>query len=236
MNHVGTLTASDPADWLVDTRQLDLSHPKLRITAHKLTQAKQTLAARAGAIHDFVRRLPFAASADSHTLSASEVLSRGSGDCHSKGVLFTALCRAAGLPARLLFVQVRARFLAGILDGGPEALPHAVGQVWVDGHWVSTDSYVVDPLLFVRAKSLLRERGLDCGWGVVDDASGYWDGRHSCLHQFRRGDVLARYGAFHDPQHFHAASGERPGWAGQLKYAVAAHLVNRRVRAVRAHG
>lgn len=216
--------------WLEDTPQLDLSHPKLRITAHKLTQSRQTLHERAAAIHDFVRRMPFSAVPGAHELKASEILARGAGDCHAKGVLFIALCRAAGLPARLLLVEVRTRFLAGMLDGAPPTIAHVVGQVKVDGKWVSTDGYVIDPLMFARAKQSLRNRGMDSGWGIVCDAKGSWDGRSNCLQQFHPADVVATLGVYADLDDFRRRHLEpRRGWLYALKYFLGSLLVNRRV-------
>lgn len=226
--------APHPDPWLRETAQLDFSEAKVHITAQKLTQARQSHAARAAAVQDFVRRMPFAASAHGSAVRASQVLREGRGDCHSKGVLFTALCRAAGLPARLLFVNLKPRFLTGILPDGPDAMPHAVGQVLVGGEWRSTDGYVVDPVLFARAKELLRDSGQHCGWGIVAGASGYWNGESDCLQQFDPEDVLETYGAFHDPAEFYGTGHEREhGWLGWLKYSVGARLVNRRVAQVR---
>ncbi len=226
----------DAARWLAPTRQLDLSHPKLRITAQKLTQARQTWPARAAALHDFVRRMPFAAAADTADMTASDVLAVGVGDCHTKGLLFTALCRAAGLPARLWFYTLRPRFLDGLLPHGrrPEVLAHAVAQVLVDGCWVRTDGYVVDPILFAQAKHRLAETGEACGWGLVRGASGAWDGRSDCIHQFAPPDVLALHGPFDEPAQFHQAGGA-PGtsWLARIEYAAGVHLLNRRVAEVR---
>lgn len=220
--------------WLRETTQLDISDAKLRITAQKLTQARQSHAARAAAIHDFVRRMPFAAAADGGSRRAGEVLRDGRGDCHSKGVLFTALCRAADIPARLQFVRVKTRFMAGILPEAPPAMPHAVGQVLLDGQWLSTDGYVVDPVLFARARRLLDEFGESSGWGIIAGSRGRWDGTGDCLQQFELDDVLENYGVFHDAAHFYGTRGEMlPGWVGSLKYAVGAQLVNRRVAQVR---
>lgn len=229
------MTSDSHAQWLCETPQLDLSEAKLRITAQKLTQARQTHAARAAAIQDFVRRIPFAAAVGGGAVRASEVLRQGGGDCHSKGVLFTALCRAAGLPARLLFVKVRARFLTGILPGAPQAMPHAVGQVWVGNSWHSTDGYVVDPVLFARAKTLLRTAQEECGWGIVADANGYWDGQRDCLQQYKQPDVLQIYGVFHDPSQFYSSAKYEPaqGWLARVKYEVGASLVNWRVAQIR---
>lgn len=231
---IGDPVEDEPGAWLGETAQLDISHPKVRITAQKLTQALQSIPGRVAAIQAFVRRLPFATSRDSRLLAASEVLRRGHGDCHSKGVLFTALCRAAEIPARLLFVDVRTEFLCGILDEGPRVLRHAVGQAWVGSRWISTDGYVVDPALFAQAKQRLRHEGLDCGWGIVLEAEGLWAGDHDCLQQFRAADVVRTHGAFHDTRHFDAdRKNRRSAGLPGLKYALGAHLVNRRVARIR---
>lgn len=227
-------SAPHGGDWLSETRQLDISHPKLRITAQKLTQARQTPAARAAAIHDFVRRMPFRASPASSSMRASEVLLGGAGDCHSKGVLFAALCRAAGLPARLLIVDVRPRFLQGLLARHPDTMVHVVGQVMVDGRWLATDGYVVDPPLFAQAKHRLRRAGRDCGWGIVRGAQGLWDGQRDCLHQFGPADVSRTRGVFDEPMQFYRRGRAGPrGWFGALAHAAGVHLLNRRVRTVR---
>jgi transglutaminase-like putative cysteine protease len=221
-------------DWLHDTPQLDIGHPRLRITAHKLTQRLQTLPARAAALQDFVRRMPFSACRQPARTRASEVLARGAGDCHSKAVLFTALCRAAGLPARVQFLRVRSDYLAGIVPGRPEAITHAVAQVHVDGRWVSTDGYVMDPVLFVRAKQLLRDSELDSGWGLVRDASSFWDGKSPCLQQFRWEDVLVSYGVFDDVQEFVQQGLPREAqWLGPLRRALRTCMLNWRLARLR---
>ena len=228
------MTGQGVDEWLCETRQLDLSHPRLRITAQKLTQKLQTRAARAAAIQDFVRRLPFCAARGLRTSRASRILERGRGDAHAKAVLFTALCRAAGLPARVQFLRVRSDFLAGILQDRPEAVVHAVAQVHVEHRWVSTDGYVVDPLLFARAKQLLQESELDSGWGIVRDASGFWDGQSACLHQFHWEDVLVTYGVFDDVRDFLASHAlQERGYVERLRQQLRTWSVNRHVARMR---
>jgi hypothetical protein len=227
--------------WLAATRQLDLDHPGLRITALKLTQSRQSLPARAVAVRDFVRRLPYDTAAPARHARASEVLARGRGDGIAKGVLFTAMCRAAGLPARLLFVRVRARSLAGMLPWRPRATTHAIGQVYYEGRWHSTDSYVLDPVLFAHAKQRLNESGLDSGFGLVHEASGAWDGQSPCLQQFRATDVMASYGAFHDADDFERRVGRgEPVFGDSLLQRCVqpwlARVLNRRVQRLRATG
>ena len=225
-----------PRSWLQSTAQLDLTHPKIRITALKLTQSLYGNLARARAIHDFVRRIPFGAWADVSEVHASEVMKKRHGDCHAKGVLFVALCRASQVPARLNFVRIKPRFLDGILEDGPESMAHAVGQVLVNDQWVSTDGYVVDPVLFAQAKQRLREEGRDCGWGIRLDADASWDGVTDCIHQFSPEDLLHNYGAYHDLAEFYDELRQdegSPSWVARLKYSVGAGMVNRRIGRLR---
>lgn len=228
------MSAQAVGDWLDETRQLDLSHPRLRITAQKIAHSRQTLAARAAAIQDFVRRLPYSAAARPGAARASEVLRRGQGDCHAKAVLFTAMCRAVGLPARVQFLRVRSSFLAGVLHDRPDAITHAVAQVQVEGRWFSTDGYVIDPVLFARARQLLHATDLDSGWGIVRDATGHWDGRSPCLHQFRWDDVLLHYGVFDDVEDFVAAGLHRDEpWLVSGRQALRTWVLNRRLARMR---
>ncbi len=225
-----------PRSWLRETAQLDLSHPKVHITALKLTQSLHAPKERALAVHQFVRRIPFGAFSDVSHVRASDVMRAHRGDCHSKGVLFVALCRAAGLPARLQFVRIRSRFMHGILDEGPATMAHAIGQVMLDDRWVSTDGYVVDPGMFVQARQHLKQAGLDCGWGVRRAAPPVWNGTSDCIQQFEPADLVHNYGAYHDPAEFYEELSHdegAPSWVSRLKYALGAQLVNRRVARLR---
>ncbi|AEG91774.1 transglutaminase-like domain-containing protein [Ramlibacter tataouinensis] len=225
-----------PRSWLRETAQLDLSHPKIHITALKLTQMLRTPRERAVAVHDFVRRIPFGAFSDVSHVRASDVLRARRGDCHSKGVLFVALCRAAGLPARLQFVRIQARLLHGILNEGPPAMAHAIGQVLLEGAWVATDGYVVDPAMFAQARQRLKREGLTCGWGLRHDAPARWDGAADCIQQFEPVDLVHSYGAYHDPAEFYEELSHdegAPSWVSRLRYALGAQIVNRRVARLR---
>src|SRR5512133_1319613 len=130
------VNADSAHGWLAETPQLDLSHPGIQLTALDLTHSFPGTRERAMAVHDFVRRVPFGAFSDISHVRASDVLRANRGDCHSKGVLFVALCRAAQVPARLNFLRITPRYLNGIFEQAPESLAHAVGQVLIEGSWV----------------------------------------------------------------------------------------------------
>jgi len=74
--------------------------------------------------------------ADAHSsssVSALDVLRDRSGDCTEHAMLFIALCRAAGVPARDVSGLMYAGDELGAFGG------HAWAEVAIDGRWVSAD-------------------------------------------------------------------------------------------------
>ncbi len=65
--------------------------------------------------------------------SAKEVAKNLEGDCSEHGVLTAALCRAAGIPARVVVGLVYAPDLGGFG-------PHLWNEVFVNGRWVAIDA------------------------------------------------------------------------------------------------
>jgi len=88
--------------------------------------------------------------------SALEVARERRGDCTEHAVLFCALCRAAGIPSRVVMgIECIGRVWGG----------HAWGEVWIEGAWYQLDATLgygsVDALHLSLAKSPLRETGVD---------------------------------------------------------------------------
>jgi len=65
---------------------------------------------------------------------ASAVLEQGTGDCSEMSLLFIAMARSIGLPARHVV-----GLAANDLDGKPIFAYHAWAEVEIDGHWVEVD-------------------------------------------------------------------------------------------------
>ena len=186
-------------DSLRETALLDFSHPRLQLCARRLAGPGLTARDRVLAIHSFVRLIPFSMGAQPATpVPASQVLRCERGDAHSKGVLFVALCRAAGVPARLRILRLRSDPLRALRGGHDGAVMHPVGQVWLEGRWLSTDAYLLDPLLFAQARRRQTQDRLD-GWGPRPDAPAIWDGHDDCLQLFSPANVLHDPSSVHDP-------------------------------------
>ncbi len=85
----------------------------------------------------------FAPDVDSkEILKASHTLRIGNGFCIQKAVLFAALCRAAGIPAKIGFQHIRSHKIVGkILDfrGSNEFEYHGLNSVYLKGKWIKLD-------------------------------------------------------------------------------------------------
>lgn len=174
------------------TVRIDHDHPSLRAVLAAEVPAGSDARQTAVRLHDFVRdRVRFGFSPRFYDQKASEVLVAGVGYCNTKSLLFVALLRAAGIPARIRYVQIDAAILDGVIDPGTARVDHSLSEVWLDGRWVSTDSYIVDLPLFRAAQARLRQENRVAGYGVHRDGTPGWDGRRDAFVQFVRPQGLA---------------------------------------------
>lgn len=132
-------------------------HPRIRRQAAAIVGAETDPWRRALAIHQWVfervEKEPVAS-----IPSALEVLDRRRGDCNEHTVLFTALARAAGLPARIAIGLVWSDELAGFYY-------HAWPEVYVGG-WVWMDPTLGQPLADATHLKLLNG-GIESWMGLL---------------------------------------------------------------------
>lgn len=100
-------------------------------------------------ISHFVRGLLYGL--DDWDVPASRVLAKGWGMCSGKTLLWVALLRCVGIPARFKVVRIRAEEalrhwmleldpgLAPVIEKLPDEQDHVVGEAWVEGSWVEYD-------------------------------------------------------------------------------------------------
>jgi transglutaminase-like putative cysteine protease len=90
---------------------IDANHPAVRALAAQATAGAADEHERAVglyyAVRDGIRYDPYGIELTVEGLRASTTLERGRGWCVAKAVLLAAACRAAGIPARLGFADVR---------------------------------------------------------------------------------------------------------------------------------
>jgi len=151
-------------EYLQPTWFLDSDSPAVQrfaAAAIRDAQAPRERAARLfAAVRDDIRYDPYAVSADPHLYRASTTAQARSAFCIPKAVLLAAACRAAGIPARLGFADVRNHFSSTRLHtllGTDLFVYHGYAEILLDGRWLKATPafnrelcahFGVAPLLF----------------------------------------------------------------------------------------
>jgi len=116
-------------DELAATVFLQVDHPRLRETARQILGGEIDPRRAADLlrrwVYDNLEKRPLPS-----LPNALQVLETRAGDCNEHAVLFAALARAAGLPARVN---------AGVVYGDGAFLYHAWNEVWIGSGWLSVD-------------------------------------------------------------------------------------------------
>ena len=170
--------SDQPGDWLHSTPLLDLSDPKLRLKARSLTQLAHTDRQKALAIYAYVKRLPYAKRIKLEYPTARHVIEQRSGDGDDKVTLLIAMLRVAGIPARVRYLEMKGVMLRGLVPSpNPPDAARPLAEIWLDGRWVRTDTYIFDAAYVAAALRNMRVRGWKCGWGLHVDADQLWNGK-----------------------------------------------------------
>jgi len=130
-------------EYLVATEYLDAAHPAILNKAQELTAHIGEKRGQAVALFHYVRdSFPYKIIyeiPDRDYFKASVTLARGEGFCMPKSVLLAALARAAGIPSRLHFADIRNHILPPTTT---ERLKtdvmayHTFVELFLDGKWV----------------------------------------------------------------------------------------------------
>ena len=117
------------ASYLQPTAFLQSDHPSIQELAAKITQGETSAYRAAVKLKNWVHR-EIAKEPTVSIPTALEVLQTKKGDCNEHTVLFNALARAAGIPAKTVVgvVHLRGAFYY-----------HAWSEIWL-GEWISLDS------------------------------------------------------------------------------------------------
>jgi len=134
----------DLPPFLGHTVTIDSERESIVETATKLTEDCSTNAEKATALFYFVRdSIPYnlyMISVFIEDFMASRILECGKGYCVQKAVLLAALGRAAGIPSRLLFAQIRNHRIPPhiVQKTGTNIFPrHGYNQFFLDGKWIT---------------------------------------------------------------------------------------------------
>lgn len=197
-----TPAVDDPGRWLSTAELLDLEDPRLRLRVQALTQLCKTEREKALALYGFVKRIPFSKPFKLRMRTAREVIDAGRGDADDKATVLIALLRAADIPARLRYIELRGEILRGLTSAvGSASRPLA--EIWLGGRWLRTDTYIFDAAYMAAARQRIKDQGWEWGYGIHRDGNAIWSGAGDAfLGGMPTGDdpmVLGDLGCFNDP-------------------------------------
>jgi transglutaminase-like putative cysteine protease len=133
------VTPLERAEALRPTRRIDADTSSIRRASREATSAAETDRERVDALVAWTYQHMTYVHADETV--ASTVLARASGDCSEFSLLFVALARAAGVPARRVVGLASTE-----VDNAPAFGFHAWAEVVLDGHWVQVDPTWNEPV------------------------------------------------------------------------------------------
>jgi transglutaminase-like putative cysteine protease len=198
----GERQQSAEAVCLAPAEYIDSHHPLVAAQASRLRSAAGTERDVARAIYYFVRDLTYEGGdfEDLEIFRASSVLAAGHGYCVGKASLCAALARAAGIPARISFADVRNHLASPRLlraMGTDIFAWHGYTELLPDATWIK-----VSPTFDIGTCQRAGVAALE------------FDGEHDAMLQSFDGASSMRYvrehGAFHDvPARFLAAEMQR---------------------------
>jgi hypothetical protein len=192
----------DPGRWLGNGELLDLEDPRLRLRAHALTQLCKTEREKALAVYGFVKRIPFSKPFKMRMRTAREVIDAGRGDADDKATVLMGLMRAARVPARLRYIELRGEILRGLTSGVASAA-RPLAEIWLGGRWLRTDTYIFDAAYMAAARQRIKDQGWQWGYGIHRNGSTIWSGADDAfLGGMSTGEdpmVLGDLGCFSDP-------------------------------------
>jgi transglutaminase-like putative cysteine protease len=134
---------TDQQLWLQPTWFLDWEAPAVLDFSRRATGGATSDRERASrlfyAVRDGFRYDPYTASHDAEAYRASAIVEMSSAFCVPKAILLTAVARAAGLPARLGFADVRNHLATPKLlerMGDAVFVFHGYSELYLDGRWL----------------------------------------------------------------------------------------------------
>ncbi len=134
--------------YTIDSNELSIKNKALELTRGKQTDTDKAKAAFYF-VRDSIKYNPYGGIAPLEEYRASATLKRGNGYCVQKAVLLAAMAKAAGIPTRLGFVNVRNHLLPQeILDGlsGDNVMKyHGYALLYLNDKWLkATPSFDIE--------------------------------------------------------------------------------------------
>jgi len=130
-------------DYLEPSITVNSTHPLIKACADSVLSPGASEIEKAQVLYywvrDAIRYNPYGLALEPESLSASATLKSGEGWCVAKAILLAALCRYAGIPARLGFADVRNHMSTERMRSAMETdifYFHGYTSLFINGRWV----------------------------------------------------------------------------------------------------
>lgn len=220
----------------------DYDDPLVLETAEHLIEGETTVQRKLASLFYYVRdQIKFRFPLEGDLVKASETIKSEGGQCNTKGTLFLALCKAAGIPARLHFSLIDKKIQKGFFAGPiywllPKNISHSWLEVLVDGKWRRIDSYINDQPLHEAAVRELKRRGWQIGFSVaLGNGESSPEFNLDEEHFEQMGAVTDDHGVWDEPAEYYASEKyqNRPGPFRLFLYEHVVDGVNKKVATLR---
>ncbi len=218
------------------------NHPLVSNKAKELIKGETTVPGKLEKLFHYVRDdIIFGFPKNGDLTTASDTIRLKMGQCNTKGTLFLALCRAAGIPARMHFSLIKKEIQRGLFPGIfykmlPDFLSHGWVEVEVDGKWRRIDSYINDRDFYRAGKQEIKTRGWDTGFSVACSSGNASIALSLDKEAFVQMDaVVEDHGVWDDPSVYYATDyyRNRPNAIKLLLYRIRIGRINRKVDQMR---
>lgn len=201
------------------------------------------------AVYNFVRdEIKFGYNKDD-TLTASQVLADGYGQCNTKGTLLMALLRGIGIPARFHGFTIYNELQKGAIPNylfffAPKRIIHSWVEILFNGEWLDLEGYIIDKAYL---KKVQESYAGQCSANTSEVFSAYgiatkclknpdneWLGRSTYI---QKEGIADDFGIYAQPDEFYAEKGSNlAGFKRFLFRYGLRHLMNINVAKIRRQG
>lgn len=233
--------STDIKNYLKRTAILDFDQPLIKSLIKEKRWNKLTETEKVKQIYNYVKdEIKFGYNADD-SMSASEILKDGFGQCNTKANLFMALLRAVGVPNRLHGFTIDKLLQKGAITGiwyilSPQNILHSWVEVYVNGVWFNLEGLILDKPYLTALQNMFSECNTTfCGYGAytenLQNPKVEWDMNHTYIQE--KG-INQDFGLFDSPDDFYSKHQQKlsPISKWIYKYFVR-HLMNRNVEKIR---
>lgn len=230
------------ASYLEPSQLLDYNHPDIQqLVMSKGWDTPKVEADLIREVYTFVRDEIAYGYTRSFYLPASQILSKGYGNCITKSILLMALLRAVGRPCRFHAMTISKAIFRGLL---PSFLYKLVNKypyhAWVDvkfnNKWISMEGHTIDkPYLMKLQEKFPDYMGSFYGYGMAvlhfKNTDNRWDDDRIYAHNQAIEEDL---GLFDTPDAFFAKYPNSQSYTHSFRYSVLfRNRLNKNIMAVR---